>query len=41
MNIALTERPSTVYKIECEGGLLSVIDNASELNNPPDHVPDK
>jgi hypothetical protein len=35
------KRSCRVYKIECEGGRRYVIYNASEIGNPPDHVPDE
>ena len=34
-------RSSRVYRIDCEGGRRYLVYNASEVGNPPDHVPDK
>jgi hypothetical protein len=41
MTSTATGRPGRVYTIACEAGRRYVIYNASEIGNPPDHVPDK
>ncbi len=41
MSRATPERSPRVFTIDCDGAGRYVIYNASEIGNPPDHLPDR
>ena len=41
MSTSTPKQSRRVYKIECDDGRRYIVYNASEIGNPPDHLPDK